>query len=163
MKHVYVKLSRYLTDIGTSKSISHGIQDIPPFNHILFADDMSLLAQDRGNMQCLMDVIQEFEVWRGIPVNTTKTKLMIIDGIKSNRNVPVRVENDNIPLDVTPETETVCYLGFWVTPNGNMRVTMDLVVERTLRGKETIQGHPLGPRQEVEVIATKAVGNFLGR
>ena len=81
-----------------------------------------------------MDTIQEFEAWSGIPVNTAKTKLMIIDGISSNRNVP--------------------------TPNGNMRVSMDLVVERTLRSKETIQGHPLGPRQTVEVFAAKSVGNF---
>jgi hypothetical protein len=148
-------LSRYLDDIGTSKRISHGIQDVPPFNHILFADDMSFLAQDSGNMQCLMDAIQEFEVWSGIPVNTTKTKLMIIDGITSNRSVPIRVEYNNIPLDVTPETETVRYLGFWATPNGKMRATMDLVVERTLRAKETIQGHPL-----VEVFTSKSVGNF---
>jgi hypothetical protein len=35
-----------------------------------------LLAQDSKNMQCLMDTIQEFEDWSGIPVSTTKTKLM---------------------------------------------------------------------------------------
>jgi hypothetical protein len=29
-----------------------------------------LLAQDSENMQCLMDAIQEFETWSGIPVNT---------------------------------------------------------------------------------------------
>ncbi len=37
---------------------------------------------------------------------------------------------------------------------------MDLVVERTLRAKETIHDHPLGPRQAVEVFAAKTVGNF---
>jgi hypothetical protein len=121
---------------------------------------MTLLTQNETKMQQLMNVVQEFEAWSGIPVNTSKTKLMIIDGIASNRNVPVRVEYNNIPLDVTPETETVCYLGFWATPNGNMRAAMDLVVERTLRAKEAIQGHPLGPRQAVEVFAAKAVGNF---
>ena len=81
-------LSRYLDDIGTSKHISHGIQCIPPFNHVLFVDDMSLLVQDTENMQCLMDTIQEFEAWSGIPMNTTKTKLMIIDGITTNRGLP---------------------------------------------------------------------------
>ena len=59
-----------------------------PFNHILFVDDMSLLTQNSEDMQCLMDTIQEFESWSGIPVNTVKTKLMIIDGIVVNRNVP---------------------------------------------------------------------------
>ena len=107
-----------------------------------------------------MDVIQEFEVWSGIPVNTSKTKLMIIDGIETNRNVPVRVEYNNIPIDVTPETESVRYHDFWATLNGNMKTVMDLVMERTLRGKKTIQGHLLGPRQSVEVFVTKSVGNF---
>ena len=44
-------LSRYLDDIGMSKRISHGVQGIPPFHHILFADDMSLLAQNSDDMQ----------------------------------------------------------------------------------------------------------------
>ena len=153
-------LSRYLDDIDTSKRISHGVQGIPPFNHILFVDDMSLLAQNSEDMQCLMNTIEEFESWSGIPVNTAKTKLMIVDGIAANRNATVRVEYNNSPLDVTPETEAVRYLGFWTTPNDNMKAVMDLVMERTLRAKETIQGHPLGPRQTVEVFAAKAVGNF---
>ena len=71
-------LSRYLDDIGTSKRISHGVQGIPPFNHILFADDMSLLTQNSDDMLCLLNAVQEFEAWSGIPVNTTKTKLMMM-------------------------------------------------------------------------------------
>ena len=43
-------LSRYLDDIDTSKRISHGVQGIPPFDHILFVDDMSLLAQNSDDM-----------------------------------------------------------------------------------------------------------------
>ena len=84
-------LSRYLDDIGVSKRISHGVQGIPPFNHILFADDMSLLAQNDDDMQCLLNAVQEFEAWSGIPVNTTKTKLMVVDGIVANRTVPISV------------------------------------------------------------------------
>ena len=140
-------LSRYLDDIGQSKRISHGVQGIPPFNHILFADDMSLLAQNSDDMQCLLNAVQEFEAWSGIPVNTTKTKLMVVDGVVANRTVPIKVTYKNTPLDITPETEAVRYLGFWATPNGNMQAAMQLVMDRTLRAKETIQGHPLGPKQ----------------
>ena len=120
-------LSHYLDDIGTSKRISHGVQDILPFNHILFAGDMTLLAQNSMDMQCLMNAIQEFEAGSRILVNTDKTKLMIVDGIAANRADPVRVEYNN----------------------------MDLVMERTLRAKETIQGHPLGPKQALEVLRRK--------
>ena len=153
-------LSRYLDDIGTSKHISHGIQVIPPFNHILFADDMSLLAQNSDDIQCLLNAVQKFEAWSGILVNTAKTKLMVVDGIAGNRTVPVRVEYKDFPLDITPETESVRYLGFWATPNGNMQAAMKLVMDRTLRAKDAIQGHPLGPRQTVEIFAPKTVGKF---
>ena len=113
-----------------SKRISHGVQVIPPFNHIRFADDMTLLAQNIVDMQCLMNVIQEFEAWIGIPVNTSKTELMIVDGIAANRADPVRVRTITSP---------------WTSPHGD---------------KETIQGHPLGPNQAVQVFVAKAVGNF---
>jgi hypothetical protein len=72
----------------------------------------------------------------------------------------VTVKYKDEPLDITPEYEAVRYLGFWATPNGNMKSTMDLVFERTIKAKETIQGHPLGPKQTIEVFAAKAVGNF---
>ncbi len=135
-------LSRYLDDIGQSKRISHGVQGIPPFNHILFTDDMSLLAKNSDDMQCLINAVQEFETWSGIPVNTTKTKFMVVDGVVANRTVPIWVTYKNTPLDITPETEAVHYLGFWATSNGNMQTAMQLVMDRTLRAKETIQGHP---------------------
>jgi hypothetical protein len=60
----------------------------------------------------LVNVVQEFEDWRVIPVNTTKTKLMVVDGVVANRTVPIWVTYKNTPLDITPDTEPVCYLGF---------------------------------------------------
>ena len=81
---------------------------------------MSLLAQNDDDMQYLLNAVQEFEAWSGIPVNTTKTKLMVVDGIVANRTVPIRITYKDAPLDITPETESVRYLGFWATPNGNM-------------------------------------------
>ena len=67
-----------------------------------------------------MNVIQEFEIWNGIQVNTSKTKLMTVDGITSDRSDPVTVTYRNESLYITPESESVRYLGFWSTPNGNM-------------------------------------------
>jgi hypothetical protein len=40
---------------------------------MLFEDDMTLLAQNEAKIQLLMNADQEFEVWSGIQVNTTKT------------------------------------------------------------------------------------------
>ncbi len=121
---------------------------------------MTLLAQNEAKMQQLMNAVQEFEAWGGIQVNTTKTKLMTIDGITVNRTEPVTVTHRDEPLTITPESESVRYLVFWATPNDNMRATMDLVFDRTIKAKETIQGQPLDPKQAIEVFAAKAVGNF---
>ena len=48
---------------------------------------MTLLAQDREGMQTLLDAIQEFEKWSGIPVNVMKTKQMTVDDIEDNREI----------------------------------------------------------------------------
>jgi hypothetical protein len=80
-------LSRYLTDIGRKKWIHHGLPGTHPFNHLLFTDDMTLLAQNREGMQTLLHAIQEFEKWSGIPVNALKTKQMTVDGIEANREI----------------------------------------------------------------------------
>ena len=153
-------LSLYLTDIGRKKRIHHGLPGTPPFNHILFADDMTLLAQDREGMQTLLSAIQEFEEWSGIPVNTLKTKQMTVDGIEDNRAIIEELTYHDKPLSITPESESVRYLGFWATPNGNMQAAKDLVFDRTHRAKESIQGHPLDPKQAKSMFSAKAVGNF---
>ena len=48
-------LSRYLDDIGNKEKNSHGLPNIAPFCHILFADDMTLLAQNEVKIQQLMN------------------------------------------------------------------------------------------------------------
>ena len=48
-------LSRYLDDIGCKEKVSHGLPNIAPFCHILFADDMTLLAQNETKIQQLMN------------------------------------------------------------------------------------------------------------
>jgi hypothetical protein len=63
-------------------------------------------------------------------------------------------------LPISPESESVRNLGFWATPNGNMQTAKDLVYERTLRAEESIQGHPLDPKQTMTMFSAKTVGNF---
>jgi hypothetical protein len=153
-------LSRYLSDVGRKKWIHHGLPGTHPFNHILFADDMTLLAQNREGMQTLLDAIQEFEKWSGIAVNAMKTKQMTVDGTEANREIIEELKYHGKPLPIAPESEPVRYLGFWATPNGNMQAAKDLVYDRTLRAKEAIQGHPLDPKQAMATFSAKAVGNF---
>ncbi len=66
---------------------------------------MTLLAQDREGMQTLLDTIQEFEKWSGIPVNAMKTKEMTVDGIEANREIVVKYHDESLPI--APESESV--------------------------------------------------------
>jgi hypothetical protein len=111
-------------------------------------------------MQTLLNAIQEFEEWSGIPVNTLKTKQMTVDGIEVNREIIEELTYHDKPLPIDPESELVRYLGFWTTPNGNMQAAKDLVYDRTRRAKESIQGHPLDPKQTMVMFSAKTVGNF---
>ena len=87
--------------------IYHDLPGTHPFNHILFADDMTLLAQDSVGTQILLNVIQEFEEWSGIPVNTLKTKQMTVDGIESNRSITEELTYHDKTLPIAPESESV--------------------------------------------------------
>ena len=107
-----------------------------------------------------MNTIQEFEEGIGIPVNTMKTKQMTVDGIEANRENIEDLTYNNKPLPIAPESESVRYLGFWATPNGDMQAAKNLVYDRTLRAKESIQGHPLDPKQAMTMFSAKTVGNF---
>jgi hypothetical protein len=100
-------LSLYLPDIGRKKWIHHVLLGTHPFNHILFTDDMTLLTQDREDIQTLLNAIQEFEEWSGIPVNTLKTKKMTVVGIETNRTIMEEPTYHDKPLPISPESETV--------------------------------------------------------
>ena len=89
-----------------------------------------------------------------------KTKQMTVDGIEANRKIMEELKYHGKSLPIAPESEAVRYLGFWATPNGNMQAAKDLVYDRTLRAKESIQGHPLDYKQAMATFSAKAVGNF---
>ncbi len=87
--------------------IYHDLPGTHPFNHILFTDDMTLMTQDSVGMQILLNAIQEFEEWIGIPVNTLKTKQMTVDGIEDNRVITEELTYHDKTLPIAPESESV--------------------------------------------------------
>ncbi len=68
---------------------------------------MALLAQDTKDIQTLLNVIQEFGDWIGIPVNTLKTKQMTVDGIEAHRAIIEELTYHDKPLPIAPESESV--------------------------------------------------------
>jgi hypothetical protein len=65
-------LSRYLTAVGSRHGIEHGIQGVRGWNHTLFCDDLTLVAQTEADMQTLLEAVSVFEDWSGLPVKLIK-------------------------------------------------------------------------------------------
>ena len=87
---------------------------------LLFSHFINTLSLCLSEIQSLRDVIQKFEEWSGMPVNTLKTKQMTVDGVRGNRTIVEDVTYNGETLLIVPESESVRYMGFWATPNGNM-------------------------------------------
>jgi hypothetical protein len=68
---------------------------------------MTLLTQNSEGMQILLNAIQEFEEWSGIPVNTLKTKQMTVDGFEANRAIIEDLTYHDKPLPIVRESESV--------------------------------------------------------
>jgi len=152
--------SRLLKATGQAKGISHGLPQIDPFNHLAYADDFSIFAQTDAKMQHLMDTIARFQNWSGIKVNMKKTSIMAVDGDKQRRKHPIQVTYNGNQVRTTKEGETVRYLGFYATPNGNMQDSVNRVFQRTKEATEIIEGHHLVHEEALQIFISKAIGTF---
>jgi hypothetical protein len=152
--------SRLLKATGQAKGISHGLPQIDPFNHLAYADDFSIFAQTDAKMQHLLDTIARFQNWSGIKVNMKKTSIMAVDGDKQRRKNPIKVTYNGNQVRTTKEGETVRYLGFYATPNGNMQDSVNRVFQKTKEATEIIEGHHLEHEEALQIFISKAIGTF---
>ena len=153
-------VSHLLKATDQTKGISHGLPQIDPFNHLAYADDFSIFAQTDQNMQHLMNTIDKFQNWSGIKVNMKKTSIMAVDGDTRRRKTPITVTYNGNLVRTTEENETVLYLGFYTTANGNMVESIQRVFQKTQEATEIIQGHRLEHKEALGIFVSKAVGTF---
>jgi len=52
--------------------ITHGIKSTPQWHHVAFADDLSIYVITVRDGNKLLDVIHEFEFWRGLQISIPK-------------------------------------------------------------------------------------------
>jgi len=56
--------------------ITHGIRGIPQWNHVAFADDLSLYVYTVKDRNKVLDVVHEFDDWSGLLISTCKSLAM---------------------------------------------------------------------------------------
>ena len=66
---------------------------LPP---LAYADDLALLATSAGGLQRQLDLLQQYFSDRGLTVNLTKTKVMLLAGADSEADAAGRVQRAGI-------------------------------------------------------------------
>ena len=99
-------------------------------SHLLWADDLVLLALDRTSLQHLINVVHHFCNRWGLEVNIGKTAILVFN--KSGRLLKESFGLKYGDLDI-PTDKTYCYLGITVTLSGSLAKTMDVLRMKGLR------------------------------
>jgi hypothetical protein len=83
---------------------------------LMYADDILILSQSANGLQKSLDNLNKYcKKWR-LNVNIQKTKTMIFNCKQSSHTFTFGEQ-------VLQETNSVCYLGFMLTPSGKFRAT----------------------------------------
>ena len=99
-------------------------------NHLLWADDLVLLALDSESLQNNINVLYEFcKAW-GLSINITKTKVVCF---YHGRIKNATRDNFYLDSDIIEYTESYCYLGIVFHQNGSFKIAQNQLRKKALR------------------------------
>ncbi|KAL5271652.1 hypothetical protein ACHWQZ_G002057 [Mnemiopsis leidyi] len=122
--------------LGLSEDLNNCAGAIVPklngvnISHLLWADDLVLLATDSPSLQILIDTVHNFCTRWGLTVNISKTAILILNtsGRKLKESTGFTYGDTNIPSD-----NKYCYLGITLTLSGSLTLNMDNLRKKGLR------------------------------
>ena len=99
-------------------------------SHLLWADDLVLLALDGHSLQKLINIVHNFCTKWGLSVNLSKTAILVFNtsGRKLKESTTFTYGGTNIPSD-----NKYCYLGITLTLSGSLTLNMDNLRKKGLR------------------------------
>ena len=97
-------------------------------SHLLWADDLILLALDENTIQLQLDRLSKFCKDWGIEINELKTKTIIFGKNKINPNTKFYLNNK--PLEIV---DSYCYLGIILHKNGKFKVAIENLKNKAMR------------------------------
>ena len=99
-------------------------------SHLLWADDLVLLALDSHSLQTLINHVYDFCCTWGLTVNISKTAVLIF-----NKNGRLLKDSSDFHFGdtVIPSDRSYCYLGITLTLSGSLTRTMDELRKKGLR------------------------------
>ena len=101
-----------------------------PLTHLLWADDLVLLALDVFSLQQLINTVHKYcEMW-GLSVNISKTAVLVFNksGRVLNESRGFKYGNTKIP-----SSKTYCYLGITFTLSGSLKISQEELRKKGIR------------------------------
>ena len=99
-------------------------------SHLLWADDLVLLALDATSLQKLLDCLNDYADRWELSVNINKTNIMVFN--TSSRILKCAYGFKLGDLEITP-VRTYCYLGILFSLNGSFKHAIDTLRKKALR------------------------------
>ena len=144
----------------SATGVSHRLEGIHDFNHVAFADDISIFAGSQKDMQKLIDAVRKFQEWSGMKINLNKTFELGFDDTKGQEWLPEPVSFGTDKIKVLQPTEAVRYLGVWGNARGDKSATKTLILSRLEEARDLVLGNPLPPEEAIDVFIGKGIGSF---
>ena len=110
--------------LSTNGNFPHLLDSI--INHLLWADDLVLLALDKQSLQVILDILHNFCVDWGLEVNLKKTKILAFGDRKCKFQF-------NIGDNKIDFAERYCYLGVVFDINGSFNPALSELRKKSVR------------------------------
>ena len=98
--------------------------------HLLWADDLVLMASDHESLQSLLNSLQHFCTEWGLTVNIEKTAIMVFNTSSKVLNESQTFTYGNTRI---PSAKTYCYLGVVFTLNGSFKFNTNHLRQKAIR------------------------------
>ena len=116
--------------LNSVQDISSPLLNETILTHLLWADDLVLLALSKESLQVMISELESFCREWGLTVNTKKTAIMIFN--KSGRQLKESYGFQYMGATI-PSAKTYCYLGITFSLSGSFKTALNLLRQKALR------------------------------
>ena len=103
-------------------------------SHLLWADDLVLLALDPQTLQNQLNILANFCNKWGVDINLTKTKLLIFNGTKSaTKHHQTHIDNLRLNGNELERVDSYCYLGIDIKSTGSFTLAINNLKIKSMR------------------------------
>ena len=117
-------------ELNTIEGINGPVLDEVKISHLLWANDLVLIALDAVSLQKMLNILKEYCLTWGLSVNFTKTAVMVFS--KSGRLL-----KDSLGFvygeESIPSVREYCYLGLVFSLNGSLEIAQNKLKQKGIR------------------------------